>query len=136
MERTVIESALKRAQTNIKIEELKKDPRRKELFEQAYQDLSALLADSPDETPAQSIKDETPLPSFQRYQRHRDDEVEAAIQRSFDELQAEREAFLSVIHSQLSSDVNLRRHFLEALTSLGCNRYRSALDPASSWTDH
>ena len=136
MERTIIESALKRAHSNIKIEELKKDPRRKELFEQSYRELMGALAESKDKTPAQPRRDETPLPSFKRSQRHQDDEVEAAIQRAFDELQAEREAFLSVIHSQLSKDATLRRHFLEVLTSHGWNRYRSALDPASSWTNH
>ena len=132
VERTVIENALKMAKSAIELAKSMKNPR----FKEAYEQLHAVFAEPSNKTSTEPSRIDTPLPSFQRGQRHPDDEFEAAIQQSFNGLREEREAFLSVVHGQLSSDAVLRSHFLVSLKELDGDRYRSALDPSSSWTHH
>jgi DNA helicase-4 len=129
VERTTIEKALELANSAIDFEERVKDPS----FKETYEWLFAALGDDSDETVAEPSRSDTPVPSFKRSQRHSDDEFEIAIQHSFDGLREERDAFLSVIHGQLTSDALLRRHFLESLEKLDGVRYRASLDPHATW---
>lgn len=132
-EKTAIESALEMARTAIEREKHMRNPQ----FKEVYERLTAAVRGQGNGTPAApSPADETPLPSFLRTQRHPDEEFEAVIQHAFDDLQQEREAFLSVIHGELTSDPLLRRHFLVSLEKLKAGRYQSALDPGASWARH
>jgi DNA helicase-4 len=129
VERHTIDSALNMAKSAIELEEKMKDP----VFKEAYQSASIEIADLHADSPNDKSLIDIPAPSFRRDQRHPDAEIEAAIQRVFDELREEREAFLSVKHSHLSEDQHLCRHFLSALEKLSGERYLLALDlPFSS----
>ncbi|WP_024956671.1 UvrD-helicase domain-containing protein [Stenotrophomonas maltophilia] len=128
-ERSTIESALELARSAISLEEKLKDPR----FKEAYESLSeALDANRHEPEEAQSWV-ETPLPTFSRSQQHPDEDIDAAIQRSFDGLREDRDAFLSAIHGQLAGDSVLRHHFLTSIEKLHGRHYLVALDPTSSW---
>ncbi|HIE0523709.1 TPA: UvrD-helicase domain-containing protein [Stenotrophomonas maltophilia] len=127
VERSTVESALELARSEISLKEKLKDPR----FKEAYESLSEAL--EPHRNPPLYMPEKTPLPTFSRSQRHPDEEFEAAIQRSFDGLKEDREAFLSAIHGQLASNPALRQHFLTSIEKLSGSRYLKALDPTSSW---
>jgi len=124
-ERTTIESAVDLARSEISLEEKMKDPH----FKEAYESLSGALAAHREEARDARLPVETPLPTFSRSQRHPDEDFEAAIQRSFDGLREDREAFLSVTYGQLAGDPLLRRHFFASLEKLDGNRYRASVDP-------
>ena len=125
VERTTIERALEQARSEISLEEELKNPR----FKEAYESLTKALGAHIDEAQDTEPDAETPPPSFSRSQRHPDEEIEAAIQRSFDGLREDREAFLSVIYGKLAGDPLLRRHFFASLEQLDGSRYLSSVDP-------
>ena len=129
LERSAIESALELARSEISLEEELKDPR----FKEAYESLSETLDANRHEPEDAQPRVATALPTFSRSQRHPDEDIDAAIQRSFDGLREDREAFLSAIHGQLATDSVLRRHFLTSIESLSAGHYLAALDPTSSW---
>lgn len=129
VERSTIESALELARSEISLEEKLKDLR----FKEAYESLSEALEANRHEPEDAQPRVETPLPTFSRSQQHPEEDFEAAIQRSFDGLREDREAFLSAIHGQLATDPVLRRHFLTSIEKLSAGHYLAALDPTSSW---
>ncbi|HGM6770628.1 TPA: hypothetical protein ACKQAW_001176 [Stenotrophomonas maltophilia] len=129
VERSTIESALELARSEISLEEKLKDLR----FKEAYESLSEALEANRHEPEDAQPRVETPLPTFSRSQQHPEEDFEAAIQRSFDGLREDREAFLSAIHGQLATDPVLRRHFLTSIAKLSAGHYLAALDPTSSW---
>lgn len=124
-EKSTIESALKLARSQISLDEKLKDPR----FKEAYESLSGAFTAHRDKASDAPQPAGTPLPAFTRTQRHPDEEFEAAIQRSFDGLREDREAFLSVAYGQLAGDPLLRRHFFASLEKINGNRYRASVDP-------
>jgi DNA helicase IV len=128
-ERSTIESALELARSAISLEEKLKDPR----FKEAYESLSEALDANRHEPEEAQSRVETPLPTFSRSQQHSDKGIDAAIQRSFDGLREDRDAFLSAIHGQLAEDSVLRHHFLTSIEKLHGRHYLAALDPTSSW---
>lgn len=132
IERSMIESALKRAKMAIDVEESMKNPAHKKPYEESL----AIFTIRPNSASDKPSRIKTPLPSFEREMRDSDSEIEAAIQQTFDSLREWREEFLSVVHGQLSSNATLRRHFDAALDELGGSRYRSALAPISPSTRH
>ncbi len=132
VERITIENALKMAKSAIELEEKMKDPGFKKAYE-AHERMFAVSSTHLEKASGESSRLDAALPTFQRGPRHSDDECEMAIQQSFDGLREDREAFLSVIHGQLSSNAVLRRHFLLSLKKLDGRRYLPALDPKSSW---
>lgn len=129
VERSAIESALDLARSAISLEEELKDPR----FREAYESLSEAIEAHRDTPEDARPPLNTPLPTFSRSQQHPDEDFEAAIQRSFDGLREDREAFLSAIHGQLATDPVLRRHFLTSIEKLSAGHYLAVLDPTSSW---
>lgn len=128
-ERHTIESALDLAQSQISLDEKLKDPR----FRAAYERASAALADHRQEARDAQPPSKTPPPTFTRSQKHPDVDIEAAIQRSFEALQEERDVFLHAVRLQLSGSPDLRRHFLASLEKLAGRHYLASVDPASSW---
>lgn len=124
-EKSTIESALKLARSQISLDEKLKDPR----FKEAYESLSGALTAHRDKASDPQRPAGTPLPAFTRPQRHPVEEFEVAIQRSFDGLREDREAFLSVAYGQLAGDPLLRRHFFASLEKINGNRYRASVDP-------
>lgn len=128
-ERNTIESAFDLARSKISLEEKLKDRH----FKEAYESLSGALAAHREEARDARLPVGTPLPTFSRSQRHPDEDFEATIQRSFDGLREDREAFLSAIHGQLARDPVLRHHFLTSIEKLSGRHYLAALDPTSSW---
>ncbi|MNV04552.1 Helicase IV [compost metagenome] len=125
VERSTVESALELARSEISLEEELKDPR----FKEAYESLSEALGENRHEPEDAQPRVETPLPTFSRSQRHPDEDIDAAIQRAFDGLREDREAFLSVTYGQLASDLVLRRHFFASLETLDGSHYRASVDP-------
>ncbi len=128
----MIENALKMAKSAISLEERMKDP----LFEESYQRLRAAVADHRDEAPGQKRLGRHPAPSFSAATATRTTSSRRPSSALFEALREEREAFLSVVHSELSSNAVLRRHFLASLEERDGGRYLPALDPSSSWTRH
>ena len=127
VEQSVIETAVKMAQSGLELQENLKSP----TFRQAYEQVQKTLASTTDANRTREYVD-SPVPTFERIQRNPDPEVEEAVVKAIEELRGEREAFLSGVRTRLSANANLRVQFLSALEELKGVRYLAALDPKSN----
>jgi DNA helicase IV len=127
-ERSTIESALNEAKSAKELEVLKQDPTFRELYERSFEELSITVKTTQEDAP----HSDRPLPTFSRTVRHKDPEIEDAIQRKVDGLRSDREAFLSGVHAHLADDPILYSHFLKKIHEFHGDHYLTGLDPQSS----
>ena len=128
-ERYKIESALRVAESNVKLDERLKDPQFREIYQNVFSQVSAATKDVDN---SRSNVPNRAAPSFHAVYQHSDPEIQASIQRKVNEIRKDREAFLSVVHAQLSANASLRKHFLTHLHTVDGDLYLAALDPKGS----
>jgi DNA helicase-4 len=120
-EKLVIESALKSAKARMKMQTRMDDP----AFRAIYERVTQAVATTEDATPFPAKA----LPSFEGRSRHPDPEVERSVQSKVASLKADRAAFLSTAHAQLSREPALCPHFDDALSKLNGDHYWQSVDP-------
>lgn len=128
-ERFTIEAALTRADHDIELESLMKDPG----FRDAYQTIAK--ASGFDKAPERIESTVYPAPDFNRRDPHPDPDIEAAIARAIDDLRQQRHEFLASSSARLRSEPILRKHFIKNLNRLKGEHYLRELDPLSLWRE-